>query len=106
MSLEAVAVRGCFNSPEILACHEAGITVTLPKPFTSGAKADGRFRQAGLRLSSGGTSQRCLLERYRPFFLPARFGSAMPGPRSNTDVCATGLDFSAFGFLFSRLLVW
>ena len=27
----------------ILACHEAGITVTLPKPQTSGAKSEGRF---------------------------------------------------------------
>ena len=35
--------RGYFNSPEILACHEAGITVILPNPLTSGAKADGRF---------------------------------------------------------------
>ena len=26
-----------------LACHEADITVTLPKPMTSGAKSDGRF---------------------------------------------------------------
>ena len=42
-TIEAVADRGYFNSPEILACHEAGITVTLPKPLTSGAKSDGRF---------------------------------------------------------------
>src|SRR6186713_575408 len=42
-TLEAVADRGYFNSPEILACHEAGITVTLPKPQTSGAKSQGRF---------------------------------------------------------------
>jgi transposase len=42
-ALEAVANRGYFNSPEILECHEAGITVTLPKPMTSGAKAAGRF---------------------------------------------------------------
>src|SRR5215831_5084632 len=42
-TLEAVADRGYFNSPEILACHEAGITGTLPKPLTSGAKSDGRF---------------------------------------------------------------
>jgi transposase len=42
-TLEAVADRGYFNSPEILACHEASITVTLPKPMTSGAKSDGRF---------------------------------------------------------------
>jgi hypothetical protein len=42
-TLEAVADRGYFSSPEILACHEAGITVTLPKPLTSGAKSEGRF---------------------------------------------------------------
>ena len=42
-ALAAVADRGYFNSPEILACHEAGITVILPKPLTSGAKSDGRF---------------------------------------------------------------
>ena len=42
-TLEAIADRGYFSSPEILACHEAGITVTLPKPLTSGPKSDGRF---------------------------------------------------------------
>jgi len=41
--LDAVADRGYFNGPEILACEQADITVTLPKPMTSGAKADGRF---------------------------------------------------------------
>jgi transposase len=41
--LDAVADRGYFNSIEILACEQADITVTLPKPMTSGAKADGRF---------------------------------------------------------------
>jgi hypothetical protein len=34
--------RGYFNSPEILACHKAAITVTVPKPLTSRAKSDGR----------------------------------------------------------------
>ena len=42
-TLEAVADRGYFSSTEILECHEAGITVTLPKPLTSGAKSEGRF---------------------------------------------------------------
>ena len=41
--LEAVADRGYFSSDEILACEEAGITVTLPKPVTSGVEAKGRF---------------------------------------------------------------
>ena len=36
--LDAVADRGYFNGVEILACDCAGITVTLPKPMTSGAK--------------------------------------------------------------------
>ncbi len=42
-TLEAVADRGYFSSSEILACHEADITVTLPKPMTSSAKSEGRF---------------------------------------------------------------
>ncbi len=41
--LEAVADRGYFDGEEILACEEAGIAVTLPKPMTSGSKAKGRF---------------------------------------------------------------
>ena len=41
--LEAVADRGYFNGEEIKACEDAGITVTLPKPMTSGAKSEGRF---------------------------------------------------------------
>ena len=42
-TLDAVADRGYYDSKQILACEEAGITVTLPKPLTSGAKAAGRF---------------------------------------------------------------
>ncbi len=42
-TLDVVADRGYFNGAEILACDEAGITVTLPKPLTSGSKAKGRF---------------------------------------------------------------
>ena len=41
--LNAVADRGYFDSQEIHACEKAGITVTLPKPMTSEAKANGRF---------------------------------------------------------------
>jgi len=41
--LEAVADRGYYSGEKILACHEAGIAVTLPKPMTSGIEARGRF---------------------------------------------------------------
>ena len=42
-ALEAVADRSYFNGEEIVACDQAGITVILPKPMTSGAKSEGRF---------------------------------------------------------------
>ena len=48
-SLDVVADRGYFNSEEILACENAGITVTLPKPMTSNSKAQGRFGKQDFR---------------------------------------------------------
>jgi transposase len=42
-TLEGVADRGYFDGEEILACDEAGVTATLPKPMTSGSKSEGRF---------------------------------------------------------------
>jgi hypothetical protein len=48
-SLDVVADRGYFNSAEILACEQAGVTVTLPKPMTSGAKSEGRFGKQDFR---------------------------------------------------------
>jgi transposase len=47
--LDAVADRGYYKGEEILACQQAGITVTLPKPQTSGSKADGRFGKQDFR---------------------------------------------------------
>jgi transposase len=41
--LTVVADRGYFSGKEILACTQQGITPLVPKPLTSGAKADGRF---------------------------------------------------------------
>ncbi len=48
-SLDVVADRGYFSSEEILACELAGITVTLPKPLTSGNKAKGMFVKQDFR---------------------------------------------------------
>jgi hypothetical protein len=82
-SLDVIADRGYFNSGEILACDEVGITVTLPKPTTSNSKAEGRFGKqdfryladedvyicpAGERLSYSFTSEEngLVLHRYSP----------------------------------------
>jgi hypothetical protein len=42
-SLTVLADRGYFSSEQILACEQAGITALVPKPLTSGSRADGRF---------------------------------------------------------------
>jgi Transposase DDE domain len=63
-ALEAVADRGYFNSPEILACQEAGITVTLPKPMTSGAKSEGRFGKQDFVYLPGEDVYRCPAGEY------------------------------------------
>src|SRR3954454_5022216 len=41
--LEVIADRGYYKGEEILACHTAGMTPFVPKPLTSGSKAEGRF---------------------------------------------------------------
>src|SRR5712691_10503080 len=58
-SLDVVADRGYFNSAEILACERAGITVTLPKPMTSGAKSEGRFGKQDFRYVAEGDVYIC-----------------------------------------------
>jgi transposase len=42
-AVTALADRGYFKGEEILACERAGIVPYVPKPLTSGAKAEGRF---------------------------------------------------------------
>jgi transposase len=42
-SLDVLADRGYFSGEEVLACEPLGVTPYVPKPLTSGAKADGRF---------------------------------------------------------------
>jgi hypothetical protein len=42
-AIEVVADRGYYSGEEIVACEQAGITVYLPKPMTSGLLAKGRF---------------------------------------------------------------
>jgi hypothetical protein len=42
-----------------LACREAGIVVTLPKPITSGIEARGRFGKQHFVYLSDGDAYRC-----------------------------------------------
>ncbi|ABE46960.1 IS1182 family transposase [Polaromonas sp. JS666] len=41
--LKAIADRGYYSGTELKACEDAGIAAIVPKPMTSGARAEGRF---------------------------------------------------------------
>ena len=52
-SLDVAADRGYLDSEEVLACQQTGITVTLPKPLTSGNKVKGRYVKQDFRYVAG-----------------------------------------------------
>ena len=59
VTLEAVADRGYYSGSQIKDCDDAGITVTLPKPMTSGARAEGRFDKADFVYIASDNEYRC-----------------------------------------------
>ena len=64
--LEVLADRGYFSGEEILACEHAGVTPFVPKPFTSGAKADGRFGKQDFVYLSDRDVYRCPAGQHLP----------------------------------------
>jgi hypothetical protein len=44
-----VADRGYFSSEQILECSQADVTVTLPKPMTTGMQVNGQFGKSDFR---------------------------------------------------------
>jgi len=61
-----------FSSTEILACHGAGISVTLPKPMTSSAKWEGRFGKQDLVYLPEKDACRCPAGEQLPYALLAK----------------------------------
>jgi Transposase DDE domain len=57
--LTAIADRGYYKSEEILACHQAGITVFVPKTVTSSATAHGRFSKDDFIYDAEANEYRC-----------------------------------------------
>ena len=84
--LEAIADRGYYEGEEIKDCEDAGISVTLPKPQTSGAKAEGRFGKQDFVYVAGDDSYRCPAgERLAYRFTGVEKGKAIR--RYWTNVC-------------------
>ena len=57
--LNVVADRGYFSGEQILACEQAGITAYVPKPLTSGSKAERRFGKQDFVYDAQKNEYRC-----------------------------------------------
>jgi hypothetical protein len=57
--LTVLADRGYFNGEEILRCQSEGCTPLVPKPLTSGSKADGRFDKRDFVYDAKRNEYRC-----------------------------------------------
>jgi transposase len=87
-TLDAVADRGYFHGEEILACDQAGIVVTLPKPLTSGAKSAGRFGKQDFAYLPEDDVYRCPAgERLRYYYTNEEDGQMLR--RYWTNACRT-----------------
>ena len=58
-TLDVLADRGYFSGEEIVACEAIGITPCVPKPYTSGAKAAGRFGKYDFDYDPSQNAYRC-----------------------------------------------
>ena len=86
--LEVIADRGYFDGEEILACDQADITVTLPKPQRSGAKSEGRFGKQDFVYLADEDVYRCPAgEKLRYRFTAEEHGQKLR--RYWTDACRT-----------------
>jgi len=58
-TLTALADRGYFSGEEILRCSQVGIVPLVPKPLTSGSRADGRFDKRDFVFNAKRNEYRC-----------------------------------------------
>ena len=85
--LAVVADRGYYSGQEILACELSGITVTLPKPQTSGAKGEGRFGKQDFVYVAADDVYRCPAGQRLPF----RYESVQDGMMMRRYFAATAV---------------
>ena len=99
-AIEAIADRGYYNGEEIVACEQAGITVYLPKPMTSGLLAKGRFGKQDfvyvvaddvyLRMTRGRCGSLLLHRDGLAPSTPCRSPGALRSPLSQADIIRPG----------------
>ncbi|WP_283178777.1 IS1182 family transposase [Gemmobacter sp. 24YEA27] len=57
--MHVLADKGYFSGRQILSCHEAGITTTIPRPETSGNRAKGLYVKADFAYDADTDVYRC-----------------------------------------------
>lgn len=87
--LEVVADRGYFNSPEILACAQANVTVTLPKPQTTNNVKKGLFVKADFRYVPDDDAYMCPANQVLAFVSHKRESEGLNLRRYATKACET-----------------
>lgn len=65
--LDVIADRGYFSGEEIVACEAEGITPYVPKTYTSGAKAAGRFGKDDFNYAPSQNAYRCPAGEIPPY---------------------------------------
>ena len=86
-TLEALADRGYFSGEAVKACGPLGVTPYLPKPLTSGAKAEGRYGKQDFVYQAEDDTYRCPADET----LTRRFSTTDKGQTFHiyaTDACA------------------
>ena len=87
-TMTVLADRGYFSGRQIVACEKAGMMPYVPKPYTSGAKSEGRFGKQDFVYVPGENVYRCPAGEW----LTWRFDSVENGMTLHsywTDGCGT-----------------
>ena len=87
--LDVVADRGYFNSEQILECSQIDVTVTLPKPVTSGLMAKGQFGKQDFRYVAEHDVYICPAGQTLPFVSHKRQSDGLNLRRYETKGCRT-----------------
>ena len=87
--LDVVADRGYFNSEQILECSQIDVTVTLPKPVTSGLMAKGQFGKQDFRYVAEHDVYVCPAGQTLPFVSHKRQSDGLNLRRYETKGCWT-----------------
>ena len=85
--IDVVADRGYFSAEQILECSQTDVTVTLPKPMTTGMQAKGQFGKPDFRYVSDDDVYICPAGQTLSFISHKRQADGLNLRRYATEAC-------------------